>query len=162
MHKPGTLCKNTPGSWRLCFRWVGSRDAITHLKVVAIFVSKEVILVAILIYIFKGSLGGSYLPIVWRAGTVRGVSILPVVKSPDVFNFRISPSLKLTKLKSRIWFLFHNFYSTYININVWLVSVPFFKFSFLQAGLPDFWRAIALRLWPAYYDPEVKQIDDGY
>ena len=24
-----------------------------------------------------------------------------------------------------------------------------------QASLPDFWRAIALRLWPAYYDPEV-------
>jgi len=25
-----------------------------------------------------------------------------------------------------------------------------------EAGLPDFWRAIALRLWPAYYNPEAE------
>merc|ERR1712223_1640767 len=25
-----------------------------------------------------------------------------------------------------------------------------------EAGLPDFWKAIALRLWPAYYNPEAE------
>ena len=34
-----------------------------------------------------------------------------------------------------------------------LISVHFVIIN--QASLPDFWRAIALRLWPAYYDPEV-------
>merc|ERR1712061_486293 len=34
-----------------------------------------------------------------------------------------------------------------------------------ESALPDFWKAIALRLWPAYYDPEVTSmkmtIDDN-
>ena len=35
-------------------------------------------------------------------------------------------------------------------------QLPPFSEHFPQAGLPDFWKAIALRLWPAYYNPEVR------
>ena len=40
-----------------------------------------------------------------------------------------------------------------------------FQILYVQSSLPDFWKAIALRLWPAYYDPEVttkkRTIDDN-
>ena len=34
-----------------------------------------------------------------------------------------------------------------------------FPILYVQSALPDFWKAIALRLWPAYYDPEVREAD---
>ena len=53
--------------------------------------------------------------------------------------------------------------ATYISDVVHLTRMSdFLKTSFLKASLPDFWKAIALRLWPAYYNPEVNQIDGGY
>lgn len=102
---------------------------------------------AIFILILKlGNPRWSSLPWLWRPSTVWGAILITTLPISTLQNHFIWQTL----------FYFDWSISALQDYFIWQTS---FYFDFFEAGLPDFWKAIALQLWPAYYNPEVNKME---
>ena len=131
----------------------------------------------IITIIIKGNSGEQSLPRSRRPRPVQGISFLFFlfpIQALSQFYYLISCNKSLhqtihnvSRISTSLRGPFRNLHSC-LKPNFFLST---FSFSCLLSGcisilsqaiLPDIWNAIALRLWPAYYTPEVTNDNDNW